>query len=98
MTKVVDEFTEHRVILNDLFLFAIHAGYTESNPVTPTMTKTAPKQKRKKHTVEGWNKIRAAAPEWLQRAMDIALLTLKQAPLKPYKIKPATMITQCLSK
>lgn len=71
-------YIKHRAVLIDLFTFAIHQGYIESNPVVPTMRKTDPKRKRKKHTVEGWNKIREAAPDWLQRAMDIALLTLQR--------------------
>ena len=77
-TLTVAAYIKHRVVLNDLFLYAIHAGYIEANPVAVTMKKTDPKRKRKKHTVEGWNKIRDAAPEWLQRAMDIALLTLQR--------------------
>ncbi len=77
-TLSTDPYIKHRVILKDLFTFAIHQGYRETNPVLVTMAKAAPKRKRKKHTLEGWNMIRVHAPEWLQRAMDIALLSLQR--------------------
>ena len=73
-----DPYIKYRVTLLHLFTFAIHQGYRENNPVTATMTKTSPKRRRAKHSMEGWNKIRSAAPEWLQRAMDIAILSLQR--------------------
>lgn len=77
-TLSTDAYIKHRVILKDLFTFAIHQGYRENNPVSVTMSKTAPKRKRQKHTLKGWQTIREAAPDWLQRAMDIALLSLQR--------------------
>ena len=71
-------YIKHKATLMQLFTFAIHQGYRETNPVTVTMTKTAPKKARKEHTLEGWNTIRAHAEPWLQRAMDIALLSLQR--------------------
>ncbi|MEZ5448311.1 MAG: tyrosine-type recombinase/integrase [Thiolinea sp.] len=77
-TLTISAYIKHRSLLKQLFQFAIHQGYRETNPVLATMEKTAPKRKREKHTVEGFQKIRDIAPDWLQRAMDIALLSLQR--------------------
>jgi len=74
----VNAYIKHQGTLSQLFTFAIHQSYRDTNPVSVTMAKTAPKKKRKEHTLEGWNLIRANAPDWLQRAMDIALLSLQR--------------------
>ena len=71
-------YIKHQGTLTQLFTFSIHQNYRDTNPVTVTMTKTAPKKKREEHTLEGWNIIRDNAPDWLQRAMDIALLSLQR--------------------
>jgi len=81
-------YQKHRVLLSQIFGFAIHQGYRNDNPVNATMVRTAPKRKRKKHTIEGFNAIRAISPDWLQRAMDIALYTLqRRSDLVGIKIK-----------
>ncbi len=71
-------YIKHRALLNQLFQFAIHQGYRDTNPVTATMVKTAPKRTRHKHTIEGYQAIHDIAPDWLQRAMDIALRSLQR--------------------
>ncbi|MGB0847156.1 MAG: tyrosine-type recombinase/integrase, partial [Thiolinea sp.] len=71
-------YIKHRGLLDQLFQFAIHQGYRDTNPVAATMVKTAPKRTRKKHTIEGYQAIYDISPDWLQRAMDIALRSLQR--------------------
>lgn len=71
-------YVKHRKLLIDLFGFACHQGFRPDNPAMVTMKKEEADKVRQRHTWEGFQKIRAAAPEWLQRAMDLALLTLQR--------------------
>jgi len=70
---------KHIALLNKIFKFAIgHCGYRETNPVSQMIPKKPAKRKRKRHTVEGIQKIKAASPPWLVRAIDIALFSLQR--------------------
>lgn len=71
-------YIKHRGLLKDLFAFAIQQGYRDTNPAAVTRTITAPERKKHRHTLEGYQAIRAIAPDWLQNAMDIALLSLQR--------------------
>ena len=71
-------YIKHQSLLNDLFGFAIHQGYRDTNPVTATRTITAPDKRRTRHPLDGFHAIHAIAPEWLKNAMDIALLSLQR--------------------
>ncbi|HPY42450.1 MAG TPA: tyrosine-type recombinase/integrase, partial [Thiolinea sp.] len=71
-------YIKHRSLLKDLFAFSIHQGYRDTNPAEVTRTITAPERKKHRHTLEGYQAIRAIAPDWLQNAMDIALLSLQR--------------------
>lgn len=76
----VSAYIKHRKLLLDLFAFAGHQGYVNANPVAITLAKSDSQRqkKRQRHTIEGYRAIYDAAPEWLQRAMDIALRTLQR--------------------
>jgi integrase len=71
-------YVKHRALLIELFGFACHQGFRPDNPAAVTMKKEQADKARQRHTWEGFQKIRAVAPEWLQRAMDLALLTLQR--------------------
>jgi len=76
----VSAYIKHRKLLLDLFAFAGHQGYVNANPVAMTLAKSDSQRqkKRQRHTIEGYRAIYNAAPDWLQRAMDIALRTLQR--------------------
>lgn len=71
-------YIKHRKLLTDLFAFACHQGYREDNPAQPTLKKGQPDRTRNRHTWEGYQAIHAISPDWLQRAMDIALRSLQR--------------------
>lgn len=71
-------YVKHRQLLSDIFNFAIQRGFIKHNPVSATEKKDEPERQRERHTVDGYQKIYNAAPEWLQRAMKIALLSLQR--------------------
>lgn len=58
----------------DLFRHAVARGLMQENLAELTIEKVETKQ-RKRHTVEGLSKIRAASPLWLQNAIDLSLVT-----------------------
>lgn len=76
----VASYIKHRKLLSDLFNYAGHCGYIDANPVTVTLSKSDSEREkvRQRHTLEGYQKIYAAAPDWLRRAMDIALRSLQR--------------------
>lgn len=69
---------KHRKQLLDLFQFAGHRGYISQNPVAITLVKTEGDKVRHRHTLEGLTEIRAHSPEWMQRAIDVALYSLQR--------------------
>lgn len=69
---------KHAPLMKRLFRYAISEGYRETNPANELQPKEAEPRVRQRHTWEGYKKIRAAAPEWLQRTMDIALYSLQR--------------------
>jgi len=71
-------YIKHRSLLTRLFAFAIHQGYINHNPVSPTLSRTEPKRKRKQHSREGYQAIYSIAPDWLKRAMNIALYSVQR--------------------
>lgn len=71
-----DPYKQHRLVIEQLFNFAISKGFFEgANPVTPTpATDIHDKGKeRKRLTVDQYRAIYALAPDWMQVAMDLAL-------------------------
>lgn len=71
-----DPYKQHRLVLEQLFNFAISRGYFEgANPVTPTpATDIHDKGKeRRRLTLKQYKAIHAIAPDWFQVAMDLAL-------------------------
>ncbi len=69
---------KHAPLMKRLFRYAISEGYRETNPANELQPKEAEARVRQRHTWEGFQKVRAAAPVWLQRTMDIALYSLQR--------------------
>lgn len=65
-------------LLKKLFRYAISNGYRLTNPANELEPREPEKRQRQRHTWEGFKKVRAVAPEWLQRTMDIALYSLQR--------------------
>lgn len=70
--------SKHGYLLRDLFRYAIGQGYRETNPAVEINLKTPEKRKRQRHTYEGYLKVKNASPDWLKRAMDIALFSIQR--------------------
>jgi|GEM_PF-783178 len=69
---------KHGPLLRDLFRYAIGEGYRDTNPAVEINLKSPEKRRRQRHTFEGYQKVKAAAPDWLKRAMDIALFSVQR--------------------
>ena len=68
---------KYRGLLNQLFKVAIAKGIRSDNPAAQTLKARVVKQ-RQRLTLEAFEVIHAEAPAWLQRAMELGLLTLQR--------------------
>ncbi len=68
---------ETRSLLVQIFDLAISKGLVVDNPAAQTIKRYRIKQ-RKRHTLEGLQDVRSAAPQWLKNAIDLALLTTQR--------------------
>lgn len=66
---------QYRSLLIWIFDCALQEGWVEQNPFTPTRPGKA-HRKRDRLVLEAYLEIHAAAPAWLQNAMEMSLLTL----------------------
>lgn len=85
MAEYLDQFTnnaytKHRALWVQIFAFAVAKGLAERNCAELTLQKKEQEKVRQRHTVEGVQKILAAAttPPWLKRAIRLALLSLQR--------------------
>lgn len=69
---------KHAPLLKRLFRYAIANGYRATNPANELQPKEPEQRQRQRHTWEGFQQVRATAPPWLQRTMDIALYSLQR--------------------
>jgi len=69
---------KHRHLLRELFQFACHQGFRADNPAAATMEPIVPPKKRTRHTLEALDAILKAAPDYLQRAINLALHSLQR--------------------
>ena len=75
-----DSYVKHRTTLTDLFKFAQMKGLYPSdlpNPAAATYPKAGYEKQRQRLTLEQFKAIYAIAPEWLQNAMELGLVTLQ---------------------
>lgn len=66
---------QFRLVLGWILACAVEEGWMESNPALATR-KFTHERKRARLTIEDYRKIWEKAPEWVQIAMDLSLLTL----------------------
>jgi len=69
---------KHRHLLSEVFQFACHQGFRRDNPVAVTLEPIVPPRRRTRHTVEALDVMRAKAPDYLVRAIDLALHSLQR--------------------
>lgn len=76
-----EPYRVNRLLLGELFVYAIGRGWREhylGNPakalLPPKLARQRVARRRRRLTLDQFNKIRVVAPEWLQLAMDLALL------------------------
>jgi integrase len=85
MAEYLDQFsnnayTKHRALWVQIFAFAVAKGLAERNCAELTLIKEEAEKVRQRHTLGGVEKILAAptTPEWLVRAIRLALLSLQR--------------------
>ncbi len=71
-------YIKHRGFWVDVFKYSISQGFKIENIALKTLPKAQARKKRKRLKLEWFQQIREAAPDFLQRAMDLALLTLQR--------------------
>lgn len=76
--KPTSSYIKHRDLLKDLFGFSCHQGYRNDNPAAVLMEKTGEDVVRQPHTQEGYSAIYKITPDWMQRAMEIAVSSLQR--------------------
>lgn len=71
-------YIKHRAFWIDVFAYSISKGISVENQPLKTLKKREERRKRKRLTLEWFKLVHEAAPEWYQRVMDFALLTLQR--------------------
>jgi integrase len=71
-------YIKFRGLLSEVFKFGITKGLTDDNPIQNTLAKAAEEKARRPLSMEWYTAIYAQAPEWLQVAMDFALISLQR--------------------
>ncbi len=73
-------YTKHRGLWIQIFTFAVAKGMTERNAADMTLIKQEGEKVRQRHTKDGVDKILSASttPDWLKRAIRLALLSLQR--------------------
>jgi integrase len=76
--KPAHSYIKHRIMLIDLWSFMSHQGWVKENIANLTMEAIVPKKQRQRHTLEALMQIRAISPNYLQRAIDLALHSVQR--------------------
>lgn len=71
-------YVKHKNLLTDLWAYMIHQGWCLENWPDKTMPAILPDKQRTRHTLEAVMQIRAIAPDYIQRAIDLALHSLQR--------------------
>lgn len=70
-------YVKYRNTLSELFRFAILKGHRLENPVHTTYAKADVVKERQRMTLEQFQSLHSAVPEWMKIAMEMALITLQ---------------------
>lgn len=76
-TKSARSRQTYRLLLDWILACAVQEGWIEENPAAQ-LRKFHHTRVRERLTLEAYNAIHAAAPQWLRNAMDLSLLTLQR--------------------
>lgn len=76
--KPAHSYIKHRILLIELWAYMTHQGWVSDNLAEKTMEAIVPKKQRLRHTIETLNTIRAISPDYLQRAIDLALHSVQR--------------------
>lgn len=73
-------YTKHRGLMVQIFAFAVAKGLAERNVAALTLVKVETDKKRQRHTKDGLNIVLAydGTPDWLRRAIRLALVSLQR--------------------
>jgi len=71
-------YVKHKNLLVDLWGYCVHQGWCTENIPEKTMQAILPDKQRKRHTPDAVMQIRAISPDYLQRAIDLALHSLQR--------------------
>lgn len=71
-------YVKHKNLLEDLWGYMVHQGWCTENIPAKTMQAILPDKQRTRHTIEAVMKIREISPDYLQRAIDLALHSLQR--------------------
>lgn len=77
-SKTAHSYVKHRILLVQLWAFCCHQGWVDDNIPDKTMLAIVPAKKRGRHTLIALMKIRAICPDYMQRAIDIALHSIQR--------------------
>lgn len=69
-------YVQYRAVLSQIFQFAQTKGWINRNPVEPTRSSNHYEKLRRRLSVEQFKSIYTLAPEWMQIAMELALICL----------------------
>ncbi|HEX5360401.1 MAG TPA: hypothetical protein VFW49_04830, partial [Fluviicoccus sp.] len=76
--KPAHSYIKHRIMLIDLWAYITHQGWAPDNIAERTMEAIVPPKVRQRHTPEALAAIRAISPDYLQRAIDLAINSLQR--------------------
>lgn len=76
--KPAHSYIKHRIMLIDLCAFMTHQGWATENVAAKTMDAIVPSKQRQRHTLDALMSIRAISPDYLQRAIDLALHSVQR--------------------
>ena len=71
-------YVKHKNLLEDLWGYMVHQGWCIDNLPAKTMQAILPEKQRTRHTLDAVMQIRAISPDYLQRAIDLALHSLQR--------------------
>ena len=71
-------YLKHKNLMVDFWGFMLHQGWCSENWPAKTMNAILPDKQRTRHTLESVLAIRAIAPDYMQRAIDLALHSLQR--------------------
>lgn len=76
--KTPHTYVKHRILLSQLWEYFVHQGWADKNHPEHTMKAIMPKKLRQRHSLDALMQVRAICPDYMQRAIDIALHSIQR--------------------